>query len=86
MPMPMLVHASSQIVKERHIVPWQDLSFEVDVFRGSLVGLVLAELETERAVDSSLLPEWLGAEVTGDARYYNSVLALEGIPKPIDRS
>lgn len=82
----MLVHASNQIVKERHIVPWQDLRFEVDVFSGSLNGLVLAELETERVINSSLLPEWLGPEVTGDARYYNVVLALQGIPKPIDRS
>lgn len=76
-----LAHAAGTIDKERHIVPWHDLVFEVDVFHGRLEGLVLAELETERTVAEDLLPEWLGREVTDDSRYYNAVLVRDGLPE-----
>ncbi|MCO6388863.1 CYTH domain-containing protein [Aliihoeflea sp. 40Bstr573] len=76
-----LAHAARTIDKERHIVPWHDLVFEVDVFHGRLEGLVLAELETERTVGEDLLPEWIGREVTDDSRYYNAVLVRDGLPE-----
>lgn len=41
---------------------------------------MIAELETEADVEASLLPAWLGREVTGDARFYNANLALNGMP------
>lgn len=75
-----LAHAADILDKERHIVPWQDLVFEIDVFHGRLAGLVLAELETERIVADNLLPDWVGREVTTDERYYNAVLARDGLP------
>jgi len=75
-----LAHAADILDKERHIVPWQDLVFEIDVFHGRLAGLVLAELETERIVADNLLPDWVGREVTTDERYYNAVLARNGLP------
>ena len=50
--------------------------FEVDEFTGLNDGLVLAEVELTAASESFIKPSWLGPEVTGDARYYNSQLSL----------
>lgn len=73
------------VEKTRHIVPlagsWQ---VEVDVFAGALDGLVMAEVELKTADDAPPLPDFLGREVTGDARYFNSQLALEGMPPAPD--
>lgn len=74
-----LVHAADTIDKQRHIVPWQGLTFEIDEFHGRLAGLVIAELETER-VHEGPLPDWIGREVTDDPRYYNAVLVRDGLP------
>lgn len=76
-----LAHAADLIDKDRHIVPWRGLIFEVDVFHGRLEGLVIAELETEQIVHENLLPEWIGREVTDDPRYYNAVLVRDGLPE-----
>jgi len=48
--------------------------FEVDVFEGENKGLIIAEIELENENDFFQKPEWLGDEVTGDVRYYNSYL------------
>lgn len=76
-----LAHAADTIDKERHIVPWQGLVFEIDVFHGRLEGLVLAELETETNGPVGSFPDWIGREVTDDARYYNAVLVRDGLPE-----
>lgn len=68
------------IRKVRHIVPAGALAWEVDVFEGALEGLVIAEIELPAADAVFDRPGWLGAEVTGDVRYYNSSLALYGLP------
>jgi len=62
------------IDKTRHLVPHEGLTFEVDVFHGENDGLVLAELELEDAGATIALPAWIGAEVTGDERYFNAYL------------
>lgn len=49
--------------------------FEIDVFHQSNEGLVVAEVELRHEEESFDKPEWLGKEVTGDKRYYNSQLA-----------
>lgn len=49
--------------------------FEVDEFTGSNKGLVLAEVELKEKNENFLRPAWLGEEVTGDKRYYNSYLS-----------
>jgi CYTH domain-containing protein len=54
--------------------------YEVDVFEGALAGLIVAELETEAEVADADLPGWLGREVTGEAPFYNSSLAMHGLP------
>lgn len=63
------------IVKTRYIVPQGALSFEVDVFEGDHQGLILAEIELPSESTSIVLPPWIGKEVTGNQRYYNSYLS-----------
>lgn len=48
--------------------------FEVDEFYGDNKGLVVAEIELEKPDEPFDRPAWLGEEVTGDRRYYNSHL------------
>ena len=62
------------IDKTRHLVEFAGKVFEVDEFHGDNDGLVLAELELESEDESFERPAWLGVEVTGQARYYNSML------------
>lgn len=49
--------------------------FEVDVFHGGNEGLVIAEIELSSENEEFVRPQWLGEEVTGDGRYYNSYLS-----------
>ena len=62
------------IDKHRHIVPYEGHRWEVDEFHGHLEGLTLAELEVPSADTEFVAPPFLGPEVTGDPRYYNSQL------------
>lgn len=66
------------IEKRRHIVPQGALRWEIDVFAGDLAGLVIAEIELPDEATAFARPAWLGAEVTGDARYANAGLATNG--------
>lgn len=58
------------------------LVWEVDEFFGANAGLVLAEVELERADQRVELPPWVGREVTDDSRYANSALAQRPITGP----
>jgi adenylate cyclase len=51
--------------------------WEVDEFLGENEGLVIAEVELDTTDELVDLPEWIGEEVTGNARYYNSMLSVE---------
>ena len=62
------------IDKTRWLVPCGEFTFEVDEFHGDNAGLVVAEIELPTADDVFEKPDWLGQEVTGDRRYYNSQL------------
>ncbi len=63
------------IDKTRFIVPEPSgLKFEVDEFYGNNEGLTVAEIELPAEDHPFEKPEWLGEEVTGDAKYYNSML------------
>lgn len=68
------------IYKIRHLVTFKSQLFEVDVFEKELKGLVVAEIELQKATQKVELPNWIGKEVTGDKRYYNSYLATFGAP------
>jgi adenylate cyclase len=63
------------IEKVRYIVPSGDLTWEIDVFSGENLGLVIAEIELPSENHQIELPPWIGSEVTGQERYYNSTLA-----------
>jgi len=63
------------IDKRRHLVRHGGLLWEVDEFLGDNAGLVVAEVELEHAEQAVDLPEWAGAEVTDEVRYYNLALA-----------
>lgn len=62
------------IEKHRYRIPVGDLTWEVDEFAGENQGLILAEVELNDAEQTVALPPWIGQEVTGDPRYYNSNL------------
>lgn len=66
------------IDKYRYIIPFSNHIFEVDEFFGENKGLILAEVELQEDEKYSAipLPSFIGEEVTGDLRYYNSQLSL----------
>jgi len=49
--------------------------FEVDEFHGDNKGLIIAEVELQDENESFEKPDWLGKEVTGEVKYYNSKLS-----------
>ena len=61
--------------KIRYCVSIGPLIIEVDESRGSNQGLVIAEIEIENEDDKIEVPSWIGLEVTGDIKYYNSQLS-----------
>ena len=63
------------IDKTRHYVTIGAHLWEVDEFHGDNAGLVVAEIELGAVDEAFERPAWLGAEVTGHARYYNLALA-----------
>jgi adenylate cyclase len=65
------------IDKRRHLCEFQGRTWEVDEFFGDNAGLVVAEIELASEDEAFERPAWLGAEVTGDARYYNANLAAQ---------
>ena len=70
----MLLRQGAVIEKIRHVIPWDDLEWEIDVFLGSNAGLILAEIELRDEHQQFRLPDWIGREVTGQLQYYNSAL------------
>ena len=62
--------------KVRHFVTHGAHTWEVDEFGGANAGLVTAEVELGHDGEAFEAPDWLGAEVTHDRRYYNHALAL----------
>ena len=63
------------IDKIRYEIPSGKHIFEVDVFSGENEGLRIAEVELSDENESFEKPNWLGTEVTGDKKYYNSYLS-----------
>ena len=55
--------------KVRHFIPHAGLLWHVDVYEGILNGVVLAEVELQRADQEIDLPSWVGKEVTDDPSY-----------------
>ena len=65
------------IDKVRHLVRVGKHTWEVDVFHGANEGLVMAEIELASEDEPFEKPDWIGEEVSGDRRYYNSMLTKE---------
>ena len=63
------------IDKVRYEVKLEDHLFEIDIFEGDNEGLIVAEIELSSVNETYPKPDWLGEEVTGDLRYYNSQLS-----------
>lgn len=71
----MLGMCSGRILdKTRYIVPFQGFNWEVDEYHGDLEGRIVAEVEIPSPDTQLHLPPFVGKEVTGDPRYYNSQL------------
>src|SRR6185437_14960944 len=68
-----------RLEKTRYTMKENGCQLELDVYQGSLTGLVVAEVEFESAEESQRFspPSWFGKEVTNDKHYKNSNLALE---------
>lgn len=62
------------IDKIRYEIKQGEHIFEVDEFAGENQGLIIAEVELRSEDEEFETPNWLGKEVTGDERYYNSYL------------
>lgn len=62
------------IHKTRYEIPVGKHLFEVDEFYDDNKGLIIAEVELQSENEIFEKPDWLGAEVTGDNKYYNSQL------------
>ena len=62
------------IEKYRSRIRFEGMVWEVDEFLGENAGLVVAEIELEREDQPFVKPDWIGEEVTQDARYFNANL------------
>lgn len=69
------------IEKTRWIVPYEGHIWEVDEFHGALEGLTVAEIELASDNTPFERPAFIGKEVSGDPRYYNSSLSKGGLPE-----
>jgi adenylate cyclase len=63
------------VEKVRYRIPVGEFIWEVDEFSGLNAGLILAEVELKHPDQVVPLPDWVGEEVSDEARYYNSSLA-----------
>ena len=71
--------AGSRLTKTRYDVPWRNRTIEIDIYRGSNDGLVVAEVEfpDEKSCRAFRPPAWLGEEVSGNPYYSNVKLARD---------
>src|SRR5437899_8842763 len=71
--------AGRRLRKLRYEIPWKNLLIEIDIYRGKLSGLVVAEVEFPNRVTCREFepPPWFGREVTGEKHYSNVRLATE---------
>ncbi len=63
-----------EIHKTRYSIIHHSEEWTVDVFYGANEGLILAEVELESVDSNVVIPSFIGKEVTGNPKYYNSYL------------
>ena len=66
---------SGVIDKIRYEIEVGNHVFEVDDFLGDNLGLLIAEVELSNEDEDFVKPAWLGSEVSGELKYYNSMLS-----------
>jgi len=66
---------TTPIEKNRYHVKNDEYVFEIDEFLGENKGLIIAEIELKSKNTVFNKPQWLGKEVTGKKKYYNSMLS-----------
>jgi adenylate cyclase len=71
----LLLCEPSIIEKYRYLIKKGTHTFEVDVFLGDNLGLLVAEIELNSENETFEKPTWLGNEVTGELKYYNSSIS-----------
>jgi CYTH domain-containing protein len=69
------------IEKTRNKIEFKGFEWIVDEFHGENAGLLLAELELDSEDQEFPVPEWIGEEVSGDPRYFNSNLVRNPFSK-----
>lgn len=64
------------IEKVRYFIPYSTYTIELDIFKGALEGLCLAEVEFDslNAANAFIPPDWFSKEVTHDKTYQNNSL------------
>ncbi len=77
---------AQSLEKTRYLNAVDDRLYEIDVYKGRLAPLVMVEIEFRTEAESQAFrpPEWLGPEVTHDARYLNQNLARSDAPPRTD--
>ncbi|MFC5270825.1 CYTH domain-containing protein [Adhaeribacter terreus] len=68
--------AENGLTKFRYFMPFQGKTWEVDEFLAENEGLMIAEIELHSEDETFEKPAWIGAEVTGQKKYYNSQLSV----------
>ena len=71
----------NKVEKTRYCIEFNGHLFEVDVFSGQNTGLIVAEIEVEYEEAHFDKPKWLGKEITGIKKYYNSQLCQNPFTK-----
>lgn len=66
----------SELSKIRYKILFENKLWEVDEFLGENKGLMVAEIELKSEDETFTIPNWIGEEVTGEEKYYNSNLTL----------
>lgn len=72
-----------RLEKVRYAIPHGEYVIELDVYRGSLEGLTVAEVEFKNPRDAAtfVAPDWFGKDVTENSGFKNKNLAVKGRPQ-----
>lgn len=66
----------ASLTKIRYDIEYYGKLWQVDEFQGDNTGLIVAEIELKNEKESFDVPDWIGEEITGSKKYYNSNLSL----------
>lgn len=67
----------AELSKTRYKITFDNKVWEVDEFMEDNLGLIIAEIELKNESEHFNIPEWVGTEVTGQEKYYNSNLTIK---------